>query len=75
MSFSKLDTLEDIQEMIPDNIQNWESGIAEPDLLDLYKIKRHSTKVILDKNDIFIKKYSYGEGSPSQWKSDLEALN
>ena len=41
MSFSKLDTIEDLQEMIPNNIENWELNIAEPELLDLYQIKRH----------------------------------
>ena len=75
MSFSKLDTIEDLQEMIPNNIENWELNIAEPELLDLYQIKRHSTKIILDGNNNFVKEYGYGKGNPEHWQADLSELN
>lgn len=61
--------------MIPSNIQDWDLSIAKPDLIGLYKVKRHSSKVILDRNNNLIKEYGYGKGSPSQWLSDLEELN
>ena len=45
------------------------------ELLDLYQIKRHSTKIILDGNNNFVKEYGYGKGNPEQWQADLSELN
>ncbi len=61
--------------MVPSNIQDWDLSITKPELINLYKVKSHSSKVILDSNDNVIKKYGYGKGSPAQWLSDLAELN
>ena len=60
--------------MIPNIIYDWNISIADPELILLYKVKRQSTKIVLDKNNNVVKEYSYGKGSPSEWLNDLTEL-